>query len=179
MSDQDKDSPANPRAASKAGQQIAAQQLRKRIPMAIPKQKLDIPPIPGYHCHWINDYPGRILQAQQGGYEFISPDEMHVVSHQLGDSVANHGSTDLGTRVSIIVGADAAGQPLRAYAMKIKQEWYDEDQALLSERTRQIQQAIRQGTLGSEKESGSDNAKRYVKTATLENSGQSFPNRRA
>ena len=31
---------------------------RKRIPMSVPKAKLSVPEIPGFHLHWINDYAG-------------------------------------------------------------------------------------------------------------------------
>ena len=120
---------------------------RKRIPMSSPKAKLSTPVIPGFHLHWMNDYAGRISQALEGGYEFVKPEETFVNSNDfagLGEMMETSG-TDLGSRVSVVVGKNEDGTPLRAYLMKIREEWYVEDQAAGQTRVEELHEAMRQG----------------------------------
>lgn len=146
------------------------EQASGRIPMSAPQLKLLLPSIPGYHSHWLNDTSGRIAAALQGGYEFISAEEVHVNSRDLGGDPASSGQTDMGSRVSVVVGSDERGNPLRAYAMKIREEWYKADQAAIQARTDGVEDAMRQGkTSGGQ---GADNSNRYVKTVNLKSSYQ-------
>ena len=147
------------RSSENAGDVARTVEVRRRRPMAIPRRKLELPPIPGYHVHIINDTPGRILAAQQGGYEFVTPDEVQM------NEFAPLEGRDLGNRVSYIVGTDQAGQPLRAYAMKIRQEWYDEDQKIIQEITERGEKDIRRGRQQAQVDlrDRSDQGKTYVK----------------
>jgi len=97
--------------------------------------------ISGYHLHWLNDYAGRITQAVENGYEFVKPEEVGVSDMEKGSE-----------RVKRLVGTDDAGNPLFAYLMKIRQDWYDEDQASIQERNDLVDQAIRQGRNGQNTE---------------------------
>lgn len=145
-----------------------ADQASGRIPMSAPQLKLLLPAIPGMHCHWLNDTAGRIQAALQGGYEFIKPEEVHVNPRDLAGDPAASGVTDMGSRVSVVVGSDDRGNPLRAYAMKIREEWYKADQAAIQARTDGVEDAMRQGrTSGGQ---GADNSNRYVKTVNLKSS---------
>lgn len=96
--------------------------------------------IPGYHLHIFNDEPGRIQTAIDGGWEFVTPDEVGGVK----DSVTS-GNTDLGDKVRFLVGTSEKGDGLYAYLLKIKQEWYDEDQAEIQKRNDRVDDAIRGG----------------------------------
>ena len=96
--------------------------------------------IPGYHMHIFNDEPGRIQTAIDGGWEFVTPDEVGGVK----DSVTS-GNTDLGDKVRFLVGTSEKGDGLYAYLLKIKQEWYDEDQAEIQKRNDRVDDAIRGG----------------------------------
>ena len=96
--------------------------------------------IPGYHMHIFNDEPGRIQTAVDGGWEFVTPDEVGGVK----DSVTS-GNTDLGDKVRFLVGTSEKGDGLYAYLLKIKQEWYDEDQAEIQKRNDRVDDAIRGG----------------------------------
>jgi hypothetical protein len=156
----------NPNPAN-SGEQVlkAAVAERKRIPMSIPKAKLSVPEIPGYHLHWINDYAGRVAQAIQGGYDFVDESEGLVNSFSLGTASDLSGNSDLGTRVSVVVGKNEDGSPLRAYLMKIKEEWFQEDQAVGQERVNAVDQQIRRGQVGADKEGAADRVQRYVRTA--------------
>jgi hypothetical protein len=100
--------------------------------------------IPGYHLHIFNDAPGRIQQALNDGYEFVQPEEVGGV----GDNVVSR-NTDIGDKVRFLVGTDASGEPLYAYLMKIKQEWYEEDQVELQKRNDMTDAAIKRGKIAS------------------------------
>jgi hypothetical protein len=135
---------------------------RTRIPMSVPRAKLTTPEIPGHHTHWINDYSGRILQAQQGGYEFVSQQEALITTSDVAGLAIGQG-TDLGSRVSVVVGKNDDGTPLRAYLMKVRNEWYESDQAQTQARVDAIDEAMRQGKQAVD----GDGSNRYVKTVQM------------
>ena len=109
--------------------------------------------IPGYHLHIFNDTKdGRIQAAQDSGYEFVSPEEVGGVSSNVTDR-----NTDIGDKVRFLVGMDN-NEPMYAYLMKIKQEWYDEDQAEIQARNNKTDAAIKGGKLATEQEAGFYNA---------------------
>src|ERR1041384_4296280 len=43
----------------------------KRKPFGSQGQKLAYADRPGYHRHWFNDTPGRIMDAQSAAYDFV------------------------------------------------------------------------------------------------------------
>lgn len=96
--------------------------------------------IPGYHMHIFNDTAGRIEEALSAGYEFVSPDEIGGVATNVTSK-----NTDLGDRVRFLVGSAEGGNPLYAYLMKIRQEWFDEDQTELQGVNDRVDTAIRAG----------------------------------
>ena len=134
---------------------------RKRIPMSVPVQKLSVPDIPGYHLHWFQGTPERLERALEGGYEFVDEIETSVPDAGLGGTSTRTGNTDLGTRVSIVAGKEvgADGQPIRLVLMKIKQEWYEEDQKLVEERNQATIDSLLGGTQNA---GGHDSSHRYV-----------------
>lgn len=95
----------------------------------------------GFHCHWINDVTGRIQEAQDCGYEFVSLSEIKA-GPTLGAP-----SADEKDRVSRRVGVAEDGSELRAYLMKIRQDWYEENQAYYQERCDAVDRAIAAGTV--------------------------------
>lgn len=97
--------------------------------------------IPGFHLHWLNDYAGRIQQAIQGGYDFVTADE---VGGLVNSNVTDRNS-DLGEKVRMLVGQDEKGGPLYAYLMKIPVDFYEEDQKALQARNDLVDEAIRNG----------------------------------
>ena len=98
---------------------------RKRNVFNGTKQKLSVNrQLPGFHLHIMNDTAGRIELAQENGYDFVSPEEVGGVAN----SVVSRNGDITGSKVRFLVGATEDGQPLYAYLMKIRQEWYDEDQ---------------------------------------------------
>ena len=105
--------------------------------------------IDGYHLHILNDVPGRISQAIDSGYEFVTPDE---VGGATNNNVTSR-NTDLGDKVRFLVGHNDQGNELFGYLMKIPQEWYDEDQQLLQGRNDKVDNAIRKGKVVAEGQS--------------------------
>lgn len=104
---------------------------RKRIPMNIPVQKLQVDEIPGYVLYWFRNDPGRVQRALRAGYEFVEENEIQVNYTGLGSDSASSGNTDMGSRVSVVSGDDISsdGQPARLVLMKIKKELHEEDLA--------------------------------------------------
>ena len=140
---------------------------RKRIPMSVPVQRLEAEEIPGYHLHWFSGTPDRLKRALDGGYEFVDEREMKINNVSLGGSSAVSGNTDMGSRVSVVSGTEIGkdGQPVRLILMKIKQEWYEEDQKLVDDRNELVAASLRGGLLGAEKDRPGDTQHRYVDKA--------------
>lgn len=140
---------------------------RKRIPMSTPVQKLESPDVPGFHLHWFQGTPERIQRALDGGYEFVDARDVKVNNVSLGTDSVVSGNTDMGSRVSVVSGSEVGrdGQPIRLILMKIKQEWFDEDQKVLENRNEQVATALRGGMMGAEKDGRGDTQHRYVDKA--------------
>lgn len=88
---------------------------------------------PGYHYRIVNDSGDRIQQLQDAGYEFVDASTV-----QVGDKRINSTSPE-GTHAQVSVGGG-----VKAYVMRIKQEWYDEDQAAKQARVNQLEDTIQQ-----------------------------------
>jgi len=99
--------------------------------------------IPGYHLHILNDDRNRLQEAQDNGYEFVTPSEIKGVSENVTSRNGDIGDS----RVRFLVGTQENGQPLHGYLMKIRQEWYDEDQADLQRKNDQIDESVRKGAV--------------------------------
>lgn len=133
---------------------------RKRVPLGTHHQKMSVPEemIPDTHvARWFNDKDNRIQRAIDAGYEFVKPME----GKKIGDGERD-GNTDIGTKVSKIVGENRSGDPMRAYLMMIRKEWYEEDQAKKMERVNAIDEAIGTPGFGAAKK-GLDKSKTYGK----------------
>jgi hypothetical protein len=97
--------------------------------------------IEGFHLHWMNDERNRIDDALEAGYEFVKPEEVGGMSNNNVTSRNQELSKD---KVRLLVGSTQEG-PLFAYLMKIRQDWYDEDQGSLHEKNDTVDAAIRGG----------------------------------
>lgn len=100
--------------------------------------------IQGYHLYFFNDEPGRIQAALDAGWEFVSPEEVGYAS----TNVTNR-NVDLGGRVSVVGSKNDMGQPVQQVLLKIKQEWWEEDQADIQRRNDKTDAAIRKGKGGA------------------------------
>lgn len=122
---------------------VEERQPRSRIPFGVPRSKLAVlGEIPGYHLQWINDTGGRIDEARAGGFEFVTRNEIHLAP---GASVTPLNS-DLGDKVSMVVGTmKQTGASLRAYLMKIRNDYKDEDRKILKDRRELRMASIKRG----------------------------------
>lgn len=136
------------------------------IPMSAPVQRLQVPQKEGFRRYWFRGDYNRLQRAQQAGYRFVDQSEVRVNNFDVGGSSTNSGSTDMGTRVSVLTGdeAGADGQPNRLYLMEIPEELYEHGQKLLQERNDSVAQALSSGLIGSDDESFADKKTRYAKT---------------
>lgn len=122
---------------------------RKRVPLGVHHSKMTVPSdlIPDTHVgRWINDDDNRINQAVAGGWDFVTRTNN---SHVGGDH--NDKNTDIGSRISQVVGTKKGGDIMRAYLMKIPREWYEEDQARKQKDVDMIDEAIRTPGFASDK----------------------------
>lgn len=112
----------------------------KRVPLGTPHRKLtaDIPD--GKVGRWVNDRGGRLMQAQRGGYEFVTDDI------NIGEGSEN-ANTDLGSKISQVVGTKEDGTPQTSYLMVIDKDMYDADQAEKQNQVDGIDESIKQGAL--------------------------------
>ena len=101
--------------------------------------------IPGYHLHVLTDAGSRIQEAMDSGYEFVRPEEVGGVSENV---VSRNG--DLGERIRFLVNPRAQGSEQYGYLMKIRQEWYEDDQAELQAKNNRIDASIRGGKVTGE-----------------------------
>lgn len=133
---------------------------KERVPLGAIRAKMTVDAdtkgrYPGKRMRWINDTAdGRVQHAQDGGYAFVNGDG----KEKIGDG--QNGNSDMGSRVSRVVGTKEDGTPLRAYLMAIDEEFYKEDQAAKQKEVDEIDAQIRSGSVGGTKP-GQDG--RYVK----------------
>lgn len=146
-----------PQAKPEARGRNTADTRRERIPFGVPQSRLTVAnKDPAFVYRWVNDDGrGRLDLAIQGGYEFVESE----AGQKVGSGSAD-GNSDVGSRVSRIVGTNEKGGGMRAYLMRIKREFYEEDQRRKQKEGPDfVEAAIRRGTLN---QSGDD--KRYIPT---------------
>ena len=111
-----------------------AQNRPKRIPVhkrdRISFGNLD----PNYHYRVVNDSDDRLQNFVEGGYEFVESGE------RIGDPIAGEGGA-IDSRVSKPVGGGTRG-----YLMRIRKDWYEEDQAEKAAKIKESEQAIKPST---------------------------------
>lgn len=91
---------------------------------------------PNYEYRIVNDTDDRITQLQEAGYELVSDEAVDV-----GDKRVSQG-TSVGSKKVFSV-----GQGIKAYVMRIKKEWYEEDQALKQRRVDAQESSIKEKAL--------------------------------
>lgn len=135
---------------------------RKRIPMSVPRQKLQVAEIPGYHIHWALE--SRIPSYLQAGYEYVDSSEAQLNQQSVGTDSTISGNQDLGTRVAIVAGTGVDGRPEHLVLMKQRLEWYNEDCRLLEQNNAKRLEGIFRGEqiMGAESVSSADRNLMYV-----------------
>lgn len=152
---------------------------RKRIPMSVPRRKLEVPEIPGYHLHWAKE--ANIPQFLQAFYEFVDFQELPVNQRNVGMDTTISGNEDLGSHISMTAGIGPNGLPERLILMKLKEEYWLEDRAAIDGRNAQIMGQIFKGEkiIGEERDSAADQGTRYVDHARTSATPALFNRKRA
>jgi hypothetical protein len=133
-----------PRERIEKGNQPERQQ---RTPLYEQKDKINIKDQdPNYFYRWVDTNnpsdPERVERFQRAGYEFAPGDS------QVGDSTLE----DKTTRTSVSVERNM-GQGLKQVLMRIRRDWYEEDQRAKAERLNDMERAMyseaKEGRYGS------------------------------
>jgi hypothetical protein len=88
---------------------------------------------PGYHYRIVNDDDDRIESFKGAGYEVVLAKDV-----KIGDRRVEATSAE-GTAASTSVGGGKRG-----IVMRIKKEWYDEDQALKQKQIQELEDSMKQ-----------------------------------
>jgi hypothetical protein len=141
---------------------------RKRIPMSIPQRRLEVPDMPGYHLHWFIDR--NVERAIQGGYEFVDARDVQLNQLGVGTSRGVSGNVDLGSHVRVVGGVGEQGGVEYLTLMKIKEEFWLEDQRALEVKNGTIMSSIfrDEKIIGEDRQSPADQGTSYVKTALFQ-----------
>lgn len=99
----------------------------------------------GFTYRIINDQDDRLVRAQEAGYEFVTSDE------KLGDKKVAE-ATKIGSKVQKQVGGGVTG-----YLMRIKDEWYQEDQESKQAKISSMENAMKPNKAKDEYGSGLTN----------------------
>jgi regulator of protease activity HflC (stomatin/prohibitin superfamily) len=86
----------------------------------------------GYEYRIINDSGDRVQEFLDAGYEIVSNDSVRV-----GDKRVNAATAE-GSKAQLSV-----GQGQKAYVVRIKKEWYDEDQAAKQVHVNKLEEATK------------------------------------
>lgn len=123
----------------------------ERVGLGMHRKSMSIPPdliAPGYIPRWVNDTGNRLDDAVRAGYEFV------YTNKHIGEGT-DTSNTDIGSKVSKVVDkSPRLGNPMRAYLMQIKKEWYDQDQAAKLGQVEEVDKTIKRGKFEVKQEQG-------------------------
>lgn len=108
---------------------------KRRIPVGS-KNVMNVPQIPGYKTRWVNDVREgqRMTTFTDAGYEFVMKGETDT----SGLSIQAGADTPVGTPISKNVGGG-----VKAFLMKQREEFYNEDQQAKQRNIDQLENSIR------------------------------------
>lgn len=116
---------------------VVRKALSQRGPQSIAGEK-----DPNFVYRFVNDLGSRISNFQSAGYEFVQDSDLVVGDSRIFDA------SDLGSAKSV-----TSNDGTKSYLMRIKKEWYDEDQAAkaaqVDETEKAMKQSASQGMYGS------------------------------
>jgi hypothetical protein len=96
--------------------------------------------LPDYELRIFNDTPGRIDTALSGGWEFVHPSEVTNIKTNVVSR-----NTDVGDKIRFLTNPRAEEGEQYGYLMKIRKEWWLEDQQALQAKNNVIDDSIRNG----------------------------------
>lgn len=107
---------------------VARKPLTQRGPQAIAGEKN-----PEFEYRFVNDTGSRIQNFKAAGYEFVTGDDLIVGDNRVSDA------TDLGSAKRVI-----SNDGTTSYLMRIKKDWYEEDQASKAAAIKEQEAAMKQ-----------------------------------
>lgn len=107
---------------------VARKPLTQRGPQAIAGDKN-----PEFEYRFVNDTGSRIQNFKAAGYEFVTGDDLIVGDNRVSDAA------DLGSAKRVI-----SNDGTTSYLMRIKKEWYEEDQASKAAAIKEQEAAMKQ-----------------------------------
>ena len=107
---------------------VARKPLNQRGPQAIAGDK-----DPSYVYRFVNDTGSRIQNFKAAGYEFVTGDDLIVGDNRVSDAA------DLGSAKRVI-----SNDGTTSYLMRIKKDWYEEDQASKAAAIKEQEAAMKQ-----------------------------------
>jgi len=115
--------------------EMASRSHKKRVPVGT-KNVLDLPQIPGHRTRWINDVKDgmRMRAFKDAGYEFVMQGEVDT----SGLTIQAGADTPIGTPISKQVGGG-----IKAYLMKQREDYYQEDQRAKQREIDALEQSLR------------------------------------
>lgn len=147
-----------------------------RVSMNVPQRKLETPDLPGYHLHWFlrNNVP----RAVRAGYEYVSIKELPTMDRSIGGRGSNTNTEELGggDQITHLDGRDEHGNLVDLVLMKIRLEWYFDDQRKIAERNLSVLQQVFGSKLALRLpgENERDYSSRYTKEAVIDMSNGRF-----
>lgn len=107
---------------------VARKPLTQRGPQAIAGDKN-----PEFEYRFVNDTGSRIQNFKAAGYEFVTGDDLIVGDNRVSDAA------DLGSAKRVI-----SNDGTTSYLMRIKKDWYEEDQASKAAAIKEQEAAMKQ-----------------------------------
>ena len=105
---------------------VARKPLTQRGPQAIAGSK-----DPNFEYRFVNDTGSRIQNFKAAGYELVTGDDLIVGDNRVSDA------SDLGSTKRVI-----SNDGTTSYLMRIKKEWYEEDQAAKADAVKEQEAAM-------------------------------------
>ena len=93
---------------------------------------------PEFEYRIVNDQGDRIQQFIDAGYELVDANTVRVGDKRVDKAAAE------GTKAQVTVGKGE-----KAFVMRIRKDWYDEDQAAKQARVNELERSIKQTASGS------------------------------
>jgi hypothetical protein len=107
-------------------QRVERRPLAKQGPQAIAGEK-----DPNFAYRFVNDTGSRLPNFQSAGYEFVMDDDLTVGDSRVFDP------SDLGSAKCV-----TSNDGTKSYLMRIKKEWYEEDQLAKTQRVDETEGAM-------------------------------------
>jgi len=124
-------------------------QRRRERSLSLPKGKLNARELPGFHLCWVDE--PKMHEFLDADYEFVNASDYGAAEESDGGD----------TRIKRVHGRNEAGG-VYSYLMKIKEEWYQEDQAIIQEYCDKVDDAILGGDESRGERDGDAKGRTYI-----------------